>query len=97
MATPISSSAVAGSIEANVWTLLTAATSVEQQFLILAAHLQRKETDYNRNNPTETPKNRITIIPDYEAGQLNMTSDLLLKSDATMRSLIDSVTPHIPD
>lgn len=96
MANPITSAAVAGSIEANIYSLLSAATSVEQQFAILAAHLQRKENDYNRSNPTETPKNRITVVPDYENSQLNMTVDLLLTTDATMRNIFDAIVPHLP-
>lgn len=96
MTNVISSASVAGTPEADSWILFTAATSLEKQTAVLLTLLQRKETDYNRANPTETPKNRITIQPDYEAGQLNTTVDLLLSSDAVGKTLVDAIVPHLP-
>lgn len=96
MATPIASDSAAGSAELAAWGEFTAADSLERQLCILGTLLQNKETDYNRANPTETPKNRIVIQPDYEGGQVNMTCDLLLASDAVTKTLNDSIVSHVP-
>ncbi len=95
MSAPISSTST-DAADLAAWGEFDAATSLEQQFCILATLLQNKETDYNRANPTETPKNRITVAPDYENGQVNMTGDLLLASDAVTKTLNGSVVAHIP-
>lgn len=96
MTTPINGDALANSPEEAAFTKFNDATSLEQQFAVLATLLQRKETDYNRANPTESPKNRIVISPDYEVGQLNMTVDLLMSGDAVGKTLVDAIVPHVP-
>lgn len=96
MAKPAISTSTAGSVELEFYTAFENATSLEQQLMILCTLLQRKENDYNRANPTETPKNRIVIQPDYEESQVNMTIDLLLGSEAVSQTLSEGVTEHIP-
>ena len=96
MSKPALSTADAGSVELAAYTAFEAATSLEQQLAILAALLQQKENDYNRNSPTLTPLNRIVIQSDFETSQVNMTLDLLLAPDAVSRSIQDSVQVHIP-
>ncbi|MDJ0798667.1 MAG: hypothetical protein QNJ51_17915 [Calothrix sp. MO_167.B12] len=96
MATPISSTATVGSPEEAAWNEFSNAGSLEQQFCILGTLLQNKETDYNRANPTETPKNRIVVQADYEAGQVNVTADLLLISDAVTKTINGSIVAHVP-
>lgn len=97
MSQPVLSTSAAGTLEEFIYNALMAAISVEQQFVILATHLQFLEVKYNRENPTETPKDRITVSADYENSQINMTVDLLLVPDAILKKLTESVLPHIPD
>lgn len=96
MAKPATSASAVDSVELETYNALEAATSVEQQIMILSTLLQRKENDYNRANPTETPKNRIAIQPDYEESQVNMTLDLLLGPDAVSKTLANGIVEHIP-
>ncbi|MGB6301908.1 MAG: hypothetical protein WBF90_37835 [Rivularia sp. (in: cyanobacteria)] len=96
MARPALSTSATGSVELEFYTNFEAATSLEQQIMILCTLLQRKENDYNRANPTETPKNRIVIQPDYEESQVNMTLDLLLGVEAVSQTLSEGVVEHIP-
>ncbi len=96
MTAPINSTAAAGSDELATWTQFDAATSLEQQASIVLGLLQKKETDYNRANPTLTPLNRVVVGPDYEASQVNFTVDLLLSPDAVQGTLQDSIVAHVP-
>lgn len=95
MAKPANSAAT-DAFETATYNEFEAATSLEQQIVILTTALQQKETEYNRNNPTLTPLNRIVVQPDYETQQVNMTVDLLLSVDAVSKSLSESVVEHIP-
>lgn len=96
MALPISSTSPTGSADAQAWTDFTGATTLEAQLAVLATLLQRKETDYNRANPTENPKNRIQINPNFEEGQLNIAIDLLMTPDAVNNRLVNSIVSHVP-
>lgn len=96
MSKPALSTSDAGSAELAAHTAFEAATSLEQQLAILSALLQQKENEYNRNNPTLTPLNRIVMQPDFETSQVNMTIDLLLAPDAVTKSIQESVQEHIP-
>ena len=96
MAAPINATAAVGSDELTTWNMFDAATSLEQQVAIVLGLLQKKETDYNRANPTLTPLNRVVVGPDFEASQVNYTVDLLLGPDAVQGTLQDSVVAHVP-
>lgn len=95
MAKPANSTST-DALQAATYTALEAATTLEQQIVILTTALQQKETEYNRNNPTLTPLNRIVVQPDFETQQVNMTVDLLLSVDAVSKSLSESVVEHVP-
>lgn len=97
MSQPVLATSAAGSVEEFTYNQFLGATSVEQQLMILGTHLQFMETKYNRENPTETPKNRITIDADFENSQVNMTIDLLLVPDAILKKLVESILPHVPE
>ncbi len=96
MASPILSTAADGSDEKVAFDAFAAATTLEEQTAIVINLLQKKETDYNRANPTLTPLNRIGVQPDYEESQVGYTVDLLLGPNAVQGTIQDSVVPHIP-
>ncbi len=96
MANPVLSTSVDGSLDKTVWTELEAATSLEQQIVILTTYAQQQETDYNKANPSEAPKNRLTVDRDFEAGEANISAVLLLTSNAVRQAPNDSIVPHIP-
>ena len=96
MAIPLLSSSTVGSTQEEQHIRMQAATSGEQQLAILAAYLQVEENKYNTANPTESPKERVSFIPDFETNQVSISGDLLLNNDAALGSPIDSVREHIP-
>lgn len=96
MAKPLDGNYTPGTIEETAYNQFQAATSLEQQFFVLASLMQEKENTYNRENPTLTPVNRVVVQPDYETSQVNMTVDLLLTTDAVVKSLQESIAQHIP-
>lgn len=96
MAAPVNGTAAAGSIALEANTDLTAATSGEQQLAVIAAYLATAENQYNQANPTEAPRTRITIDPNFDNSVVVITAELLLQNNAAMVRLTDAVKPHIP-
>ncbi len=96
MANPVLSTSIDGSLDKTVHTELEAAASLEQQIVILVTYAQQQETDYNKANPSEAPKNRLTVERDFEAGEINISGQLLLTSDAVRKAPNDSIVAHIP-
>lgn len=96
MGTPLAADAPANTLELASWTRLIAATSVEQQAAIILTHLQRKETEFNRANPAETPKDRTSVTTDYDTGTFSAAIDLLMTPNAVQLAIVDAIQAHLP-
>lgn len=96
MGSPLTAQSPEGTLESVSWGRIVNATSIEQQAAIILTHLQRKETEFNRANPAETPKDRTNIATDYDTGTFSASVDLLMTPNAVQLAIVDAIQAHLP-
>jgi hypothetical protein len=88
MATPIASGSQAA-------TEFFALSSLEKQAMHLLIRLAAAENAFNTANPN-TPSNRATVAPNYDARTVIGQLSLALSDDAIQGKLVDGVQAFLP-
>lgn len=81
--------------QATIYTDLEAASSLEEQFIILATALQDAEAKFNKDSNPTPILNAIQVTPDFEDASVEVEASLRIKTESAGLALKNAVLEYI--